>query len=68
MDLPTHDLRSQIRKGNRTKAFSEHVSKLIFGGNLDKLDFAWFNLLTKPVVLDGAMFGAGSHASRFKFA
>jgi hypothetical protein len=55
---------------DRAEAFGEHITKLLFCVNLNKLDITRTNVFTEPVVFvfDSIMFRARSHTARLKFA
>ena len=53
-------------KGLVWQTFCEQITQLVFSGNFDELDFSRNDLLTKPMILDGVVFGVWSHASRFE--
>ena len=53
-------------KGLVWQTFCEQITQLVGGGNFNELDLAGNDMLTKPMVLDGVVFGAWSHTTRFK--
>jgi hypothetical protein len=55
-------------KRNCRETFGKEVAKLVFCVYFDKFNVARTNLFTEPVIFDGIMLGAGSHATRLEFA
>jgi hypothetical protein len=57
-------------KGSMCQAFSEEVTNLVLGVNLDQGDplGGISYLVTEPMVLDGVVLGSGSYAARLQAA
>jgi len=55
-----------MRKGRSWQTFGKKISKLIARVNLQQTDAARVHMFPEPVVLDGVMLGAGSHALGFQ--
>jgi hypothetical protein len=68
MVLPSHKLLLQAFKSNLAESFCEKITRLRFGRDLDKFDFARADVFTKPMIFYGIMFGARCHPVWFRKA
>eukprot|EP00956_Cyclotella_meneghiniana_P029464 scaffold71379_cov34-Cyclotella_meneghiniana.AAC.1 len=51
-----------------TKTFSKNIAKLVMCINFNQSNIAWTNLFAKPMILNGIVFRARSHALWFQAA
>jgi hypothetical protein len=64
--LPAHQQATQMLKRRSWQSFGEQITELIGRRNLDNLDVVSTDVLPKPVVFEGIMFGMGGSCDQVR--